>query len=458
MRRFKKIYYLTIAINIAIGYVLTGDTLQPSEDYIWFINGDRLRGEIKSIDPIKGVEIRNKYIQNIAVFPLETIVKISFGDRQNPLFSPKNACKVKLINLDEIEGDLISLDEREMILETAFSGKISIPRKRIDSFIPIVPKPTVVFEGPTGIEGWTVSNSPAPGAQPSTWKYRNGALITTESGSIARDLKLPDITTIEFDIAWQNYLSIAIALYANTLFPIQLAQKDDGPDFGPFYSLQINFNTVNLMAIRKGAPLNSMGIGFLPLIDRKTSAHVMIRVNKPEKTIYLFVDGLLVKQWQDPGQFSGSGTYVRFVNQVAAPLKISNIVVSHWDGRTEISTNKVDNSRGDFVRLLNNDTVIGTAKEFKDGKFIVQTAFGNVDVPFTRINQFYFSIIGREPIFKKPDNITATLIRGGKLTIKIERWENDKLIATNPVFGTVKIPLWALRMLIFKPENQITNF
>ncbi|HON07067.1 MAG TPA: hypothetical protein PLW02_03085, partial [Verrucomicrobiota bacterium] len=235
MRRLKKINSLIIAVLIAIAYTLSGDTQQPSEDYIWFINGDRLRGEIKSIDPIKGVEIRNKYIQNIAIFPLDTIVKISFGDRQNPLFSPKNACKVKLINLDEIEGDLISLDEKEMILETSFTGKISIPRKRIDSFIPIIPKPTVVFEGPTGIEGWTISNSPAPGAQPSTWKYRNGALITSESGSIARDLKLPDIATIEFDIAWQNYLSIAVALYADTLFPIQLAQKDDGPDFGAFY-------------------------------------------------------------------------------------------------------------------------------------------------------------------------------------------------------------------------------
>ncbi len=458
MRRYKKIYSLLIAGLIAISYGLFGDSQQPPEDFVWFINGDRLRCEIKSIDSIKGIEIKNKYIQNVAIFPLETIVKISFGDRNSPSFSPKNACKVKLINLDEIEGDLISLDEKEMILETAFSGRISIPRKRIDSFTPIIPKPTVVFEGPTGIDGWTISSSPAPDAQPSTWKYRNGALITTESGSIARDLKLPDIATIEFDIAWQNYLSIAIALYANTLFPIQLAQKDDGPDFGPFYSLQINFNTVNLMAIRKGIPINSMGIGFLPLIDRKTSAHIMIRANKPEKTFYLYVDGLLVKQWQDPGQFSGSGTCVRFVNQLSAPLKISNITVMQWDGRTETPTNKIDNLKSDFVRLLNNDTVMGTVKEFKDGKFKFQTAFGNVEVPFIRVNQFHFSIIGREPIFKKPDDITATLTKYGKLTVKIERWENDKLIAINPVFGSVKIPLWALRILSFKPENPITNF
>ncbi|MGC9036611.1 MAG: hypothetical protein ACP5K7_12385 [Verrucomicrobiia bacterium] len=432
---------------------------QPTqEDCVWFTNGDKLCGQIISIDSSKGALLKNKFIEGNTAFPLDKIVKIVFAERQTPSAAMKNPCRVRLINLDEIEGDLISINEKEMVLGTLFSGKISIPRKRIDSVTPIVPNPTIVYQGPTGIEGWTVSDSPAPDAKPTSWKYSNGAFIATESGAIARDLKLPDMATIEFDLAWQNYLSVAIALYASTLNPIPLANKDELPDFGSFYSLQINFNTANLMLIKKGAPLNSMGIAFLPNIDRKTSARLTIRVNKPTRSIYLYIDGVLVRQWVDPGEFGGSGTCVRFVNQLSAPLKISNITVSQWDGRIELPTNQVDNAKSDFVRLLNNDAVTGSVKEFKNDKIIVQTQLGNMEIPISRISQIYFSIIGRDPVLRKIDEVSALLNKNATLTLKIQRWEGDHLVATSPMFGELKIPLWAFKTIVFKQVNQPKDF
>lgn len=461
MRYLRKVLSLIAGgvwlLNVFAGNCSAADRL-ASEDFVWFTNGDRIRGQIVSIDSSKGIVLKNKFIESNAGFPLDKIVRVVFADREVPSANFKNPVRVKLINLDELEGNLIVLNDKEMVLETIFSGKITIPRKRIDSFLPIVPNPTIVYQGPTSIDGWTVSDSPVPGAQPSSWKYSNGSFITKESGSIARDLKLPDLASIEFDIAWQNYLSIAIALYASTLYPIQLANKDDGPDFGAFYSLQINFNTANLMLVKKGAPLNSLGIAFLPNIDRKTSAHIMIRVNKPERTIYLYIDGVLARQWQDPGEFAGTGTCVRFVNQLSSPLKISNISVSQWDGRIETPTNRIDNSKADFIRLLNNDIITGTVKEFKNGKFVVQSQFGNMEVPFERISQIHFSIIGRDPVLRKVDEATAILNKRGLLTLKIERWEDDSLIATNPMFGNVKIPIWAFKTLIFKPSVPNIDF
>lgn len=184
----------------------------------------------------------------------------------------------------------------------------------------------------------------------------------------------------------------------------------------------------------------------------------MIRVNKPQKTILLYVDGTLIKQWQEPGEFGGSGTCIRIVNQLSTPLKISNIVVSQWDGRIETPISKVDNARTDFIRLINNDVMMGTIREFKNGKFVVQTGFGTVDVPFERIGQLHFSMIGREPAIRGADEILVILQRQGKLSLLLEKWDGDRLLATNPNFGRVALPLSILKIVSFKPDSPLIGF
>ncbi|MGB9603606.1 MAG: hypothetical protein ACPMAG_12530, partial [Limisphaerales bacterium] len=142
----------------------------------------------------------------------------------------------------------------------------------------------------------------------------------------------------------------------------------------------------------------------------------------------------------------------------SAPLKISNITVSQWDGRIELPTNQVDNAKSDFVRLLNNDAVTGSVKEFKNDKIIVQTQLGNMEIPISRISQIYFSIIGRDPVLRKIDEVSALLNKNATLTLKIQRWEGDHLVATSPMFGELKIPLWAFKTIVFKQVNQPKDF
>jgi hypothetical protein len=70
---------------------------------------------------------------------------------------------------------------------------------------------------------------------------------------------------------------------------------------------------------------------------------------------------------------------------------------------------------------------MGTVKEFKMVSLNFRPPSETLKSHLLESINFHFSIIGREPIFKKPDDITATLTKYGKLTVKIERWENDKL-------------------------------
>jgi hypothetical protein len=430
------------------------------DDLISFVNGDKLHGKVIAVDPVKGVALKNQFIEQTTAFPVDSIVKIVFAETEQPPVSGKYPCIIRMVNRDELECSLVSLDESSVVVSAPFSENLTIPRKRIDSINPISPNPAIIYKGPTGTEGWTISSSPVEDEKEGKWRYVNGSFIATGAGSLARDLKLPDMATIEFDIAWKNYMSVAVALYASTLQPILLSKKDDPdvPDFGSFYSLQINFNTANLMLIKKGIPLNSMGMAFIPNMEAKTSAHIMIRVSKPQKMILLYVDGILVKQWQEQGEFGGSGTCVRFVNQLSTPIKISNIVVSQWDGRIEIPITRVDNSKSDFINMINNDVINGTVKEFKNGKFIVQTPFGTVDVPFERVSHMHFSMIGREPAIRTQGEIPVVFQRQGKLSLKPEKWDGDKLIAVNPNFGRIALPLSMIKVINFKPDYVLFTF
>ena len=94
-----------------------------------------------------------------------------------------------------------------------------------------------------------VGRAPAPG-ESGQWTYRNGAFYAGKTASIARDLKLPDVAEIQFDLAWKGALNLAIALYTDSLLPILLTAKDQAPDFGGFYSLRLHNATEALICGR----------------------------------------------------------------------------------------------------------------------------------------------------------------------------------------------------------------
>ena len=141
------------------------------------------------------------------------------------------------------------------------------------------------------------------------------------------------MASVDFDLAWSNYLHLAVALYADSPQPLNLASKDN-PPFGGFYSLQLNGDMANVLAVNRGMPLNSLGMAMVAGLRDKTAVHVTIRIHKPDRRLCLYIDNTLIKQWEDGQNTLGSGTCLRFVNQGLNRLEISKLVVSEWDGQT----------------------------------------------------------------------------------------------------------------------------
>src|SRR6202008_3358985 len=121
-------------------------------------------------------------------------------------------CRLYLLNDDELEGRLTSCDAEKVLLDTWYGGLLTIPRKVVRAIIPVSSNKAVVYEGPTGLEGWIAGKMANAIANPGNWRYKNGAFYATRPASLARDLKLPDVANIEFDLAWKGMLYLAIAL------------------------------------------------------------------------------------------------------------------------------------------------------------------------------------------------------------------------------------------------------
>ena len=431
--------------------------LLASTDSILFLNGDLLYGALQSIDPQQGILWRHPDALQPIELSTESISEIKFGPRpeSNPAYT--NTCIVYLTNQDQLEGKLVSCDAEKLTLETWYAGPINIPRRMVRMLTIIPSNLLTVFEGPTGLGGWTMGKVVSAGGEGGEWKYKNGAFYAGQPASIARDLKLPDSASIEFDLAWKGNLYLAIALYTDYMQPVNLANKETEPDFGGFYSLQINSFYANLLPVTKFDPLRYLGQISVPAFNRKKSAHIDIRVNKSKRLIALLVDGALVKQWVDTEAFVGQGTGVRLVHQGMGALKLNQLKVTEWDGQFEEPPDNEQNNPQDLARLRNGERLVGNIESIRDDKLVVTTLPKNSStIPLERVKQIEFA--GQKAV--RPEKVAGDVLaffnHGGSVKFHLEKWSEQGVEASSPTFGKVRFNPAAFNRIEFKPlfESQ----
>ena len=425
-----------------------------SRDALFFQNGDMLYGSLRVIDPGAGVQWRHPDALDPIEFFTDSLSEIRFGYRPLPPITSTNACQIRLSNQDELEGNLIALNAARVELETWYGGKIEIPRKFVQF---IAPKPAdrpPIFAGPSGLDGWIIGQvQTVPNA--GQWSYKDEAFFATQSASIARDLKLPDVASLQFDLSWKGMLYIAVALYTDYMQPINLQTKETGPDFGGFYSLQLNSYTVNLLPVSKLEPLRYLGQTSVPAFSQKNKVHVEIRANKPKRMVALMVDGVLVKQWIDTEDFIGKGTGARFVHQGQGSVKLSNIRVAEWDGQFEEKPSATPDSKSDMGRLLNGDKVTGDLQSVTDGKAAFALPDGSaLNIPLNRVKFLEMAGQKMERPRDNTANVRATFRRGGSLWLHLEKWDAQEIIGTHPCFGKIVLNPAAFERVEFYPAER----
>ncbi len=396
---------------------ITGASADQNPHVLKFFNGDTLHGRLLAATGATGLRWGSTDARAVIDFALGNVATVQLGGgKVRP--GAQVGTRVALTNGDELRGTIVSLDGESLVLDTWYAGAVTIRRAMIKSLQPNRVMSATIYEGPNGAEEWRTGTSERG------WVYRNGALYANGSGGIGRDVKLPDRARIEFDMAWRAYPSFQLAVYTDNLEAV----------YGNCYVLQFNGNSVYM---QRGSRNNFRNLGGGANIEnwqRRNKARVTLLVDKTKKTLTLLVDGALVKQWMDSDEFAGRGTGLMFYAQGQGVMRLSNIVVSEWDGELGKSE-PTTATTADAIQFVNNDKVSGQLKTIAKNQVTFVTPFATLEVPLDRVAEIQFASDKAERARRQAADIRALFQTGGSVTVTLEKLDDQSLTGSSENFG-----------------------
>lgn len=409
-------------------------------DTLRFLNGDLMHGKLVAIDAQKSVRWKTPEVVAEIEFSVSKLARIQVPPpRHEPPAARDGLVAVRLTNGDELTGGLLSLDAEKLVLDTDYAGRLALARKRLKSLSSLRAGAGLIYEGPTEAEGWQGGRG--------AWKYADGAFTTTRNSTIARDLKMPPLAHLEFNLAWRGNLQLIVNLYSDGL-------EEYGNNT---YMLQLNGGYVYLQRSRRNGAGQNLGQVEVAGLQARNAAHVEIFANQQAGTISLLLNGLLVKQWREPQEWVGDGTAVLFSQQGTAYTRLSDIRLTQWDGKLPDPAAPPAKSADDSVALLNHDKISGELKTIQNGKMTFATAFATMDIPFDRVSTIEFAGAKTELAETNAAAVKAVFAHHGSVTFVLQKWEAGQATGASSNFGQATFKTTAFNQIYFNLDKQKKN-
>jgi hypothetical protein len=441
----------------------------PAPSTLEFLDGSKLFGTLQQIDRENGVRWRHPGARQPMEFAPTNLHQVRFTPPPGSS-STVPTCRFRFANGDEVLGEVVTLDADKIVMDTWFGGRLTAPRRELRAITINGAGNTVLYEGPADDSGWKYGGSGVAGVQrqafinpgvaiagavaglnlggqpvTNAWRYHNNGFVSTGLGTLGRDFKLPPVARLEFDLAWKTAPSMRIALYTETV---------DRMDYNSGYQFYLS-STYMYLYRRSG---NDGGVVFsatenarIPQMSMRTKVRMEMRINKEKETATLLCDGQHIKTWRVSGA-QPEGTGILFYSQrTDGAVRISNLRVSAWDGRDEVSA-PANSITETLVMLANSDKVTGNVNAIKEGKLALAGAAGELEIPLQRATQVFFpSGTNAVASASNPREVRATLVRGDAVTFELDRWEGASVSGTSPNFGKVSLRTDGVRQLLFNP-------
>ena len=449
MKNLKAILLLCF---LAFAFAASGDDTAVAAsgsgtDILSFAGGGEMEGTFLGYDK-EGVHWRRPDAREPVLNQTGNLVELRFDSHAPPSGSIPPAHSVLLANGDELAGAVVSLDDKTLLLDTWYAGRLAIPRAAVVSITAY--NAGILYRGPDGPDGWV---DKADNGNEKCWDYRRRGFVPTgrSDGAIGRDVGLPAMARIECDLAMHRGRQFGICFYSK------------GSDFmGGSYMFGFNQTGLNRYSIRLtryvrssprfvGQPLD-LDTG--PL--RGDKLHLDIRVNKDLKTFWLYADGKLLKKYIDPDEFAGTGDGIGFYTRQDADLRVSNIKVTAWDGVSD-EAGDASAAKEDIVRMANDDKLSGRLKSAANGKAVLESSLADMTIPLDRMERIDFSPGAATDTKKEAGAVRVSLIDGGTVTMQIESWDAKQVTATSPDFGKAVFSPDAFQRLEFNSDLQTSQ-
>ena len=431
---------------------------EDHRDRILLLGGDRLSGRLVEAAPEEGVRWRHHADHPPVLFRYPAVGSIELEERNEEApWEPRQGL-LRFSNGDEIEGVLVAMTETGASLRTGDGSTLDFPRDRCQWMV-FDRKPTPsLYSGPEGLAGWTRGDVSIDDLDSGHFEYTRGHFHAAKAASIARDLQLPDRARIEFVMHWRGIPNLALALYTDSLQPINLGDLAGEPAFKSFYSVQFLHNYANILVIEQDAPLQRLGLGQIqvPAFRNERSAHIDLRIDKSRASISLLVDGDLIKTWTDPKGFTAGGTGIRLVHQGGgSALAIGRLRLSPWDGEIGTPPTLRSMAEDDLVTLHDRQHLPGRVLSLRDGVLLLDRGEeAPHGIPLEEVARIEFAGVA-DPGVPEPSGarvLVGHLARRGSVRLELSRIGEGRLQGTSPNFGAVDLPVRSFKLLEFNPR------
>lgn len=426
---------------LAIALVLADEIraeAQGPQGALRLLNGDSLSGTLHTFD-VENITWNSPTLEQPATFLTEKIrdIRMPTAIRKSAPGADHEA-SITLTNGDIIHGQVSSMTAEEIKLDTWYAGRLVIRRAMVRK-LAIRDMRDYVFRGPGVIEDWTQSGDAT------AWNIDDdNALVSTDSGGIARDIPLPDEFSLEFEAQWRGSFRLHLVLFTN-----------DPASVTPENGYELVFQRQSVHLRRSGA---RQWIGHTNRaidLQRKEKAHIRIQASTRTGQFAFFVNDRLIEAWTDPEiDAKNLGSALQFLSRDASPLVISRIDVSKWNGvlgevqrADKVSVLEDVEEHDEPILLRNGERIHGVVESIKDGVIHLDTQ----SIPVGKIQEIEFGPADLEEPKRQLGDIRAWFADGGSIVFRLDGIIDDGKIVrgASQTFGTASFAISAFSLVEF---------
>jgi len=365
---------------------------------------------------------------------------------------------VSLTNGDSLRGQLAAVSDEAIELDTWYAGKLILKRPMVES-VKIIDRPKLIYQGPDGMEGWKRPDDAK------AWTFEAGRFKSNAPGQIARDVKLPAVNRIAFDLNWRSSLRARI-----------IVCSDDVNSANPSNAYDLIIERRYVYFRKRWNSNGNGGNNILgqtvnvPEFSTNEKARVELCVDRKKGVFNFIVDGRSVAVWNDNDVKEGTmGGGLHFVAADASPLTISRIEVSEWDGVVERQPQAEDMLMGageedgepkatkpndekpqaGRMTLRNGDTLQGEVLGIDKGVVRVKTSFEELKLPVSRLRNIALKPAERDEAILKNGDVRAWFPDGSRVVFRLDGNTADGLQGYSQNFGATTFKYDAFNRIEF---------
>ena len=415
-----------------------------TSDSLRLFDGSQIRGSLIALTGNRILQWENESAANPLSFRFSAVDSIVLATRtateQKQIGEDGSKVLLKFTNGDRLRGQLHKIEAKTVAVQTDFAGILKTPREKISSIILLPPSHQSLYDASYGFSGWNASSKNA-------WRYEDGGLVTSASGSLSRVLPEKDAVEIEFQANWERSLYFRVQMFSDN------RSTSSSSRYGSIgYDFSFSNNRLNLqVAKRKKGRLTRETIGSAEIKDllRMKSARFRIFGNRKTKQFGVWVNDRKMASWKDGDEeFIPIGNTVSFYNQGGSSfLRLNETSISGWEGDyTPVEEPPEEEKVNTRVTFANGDSTASEIGALIDGNLEIKTKRGTFKTPIERIRSIYFPL--KDELTTKPTTERVWLTgSSGNLALNLRDIRNGMAKGENPNFGLVEISISRVRRL-----------